>query len=271
MTDKSRTTVRSSNPMPKYCPPFVRMKHFCVAIVMLIAIAVVVLLAESSAQAAMLLADVVADYTPGVNAGDQAVFAATGTGSWRYGSTGNGDGSGLIPLEWEPGISGGIGAYEAFDANHADGAIDNVPFAIRSGSEIGTHPDLNERAVFEWTAGVGEAGLVDIVGNVRKIDTAGGSGIAFSLYVDDVALAASGVAFNDNVGVPFSESVVVSEGSIVRLVIDDGLDTVNDTSAVTMTVTLETPIPEPGTLALITLCLFGVQNFRRAKLIRRGR
>jgi hypothetical protein len=38
-----------------------------------------------------------------------------------------------------------------------------------------------------------------------------------------------------------------------------------------MTVTLETPIPEPGTLALITLCLFGVQNFRRAKLIRRGR
>jgi hypothetical protein len=40
-------------------------------------------------------------------------------------------------------------------------------------------------------------------------------------------------------------------------VIDDGNDTVNDTSAVTMTVTLETPIPEPSALILTSLCLLG--------------
>jgi hypothetical protein len=267
MTGKIRTTAGSFHPMKQYCPPFVRMKHFCVAVVMLIAIAVVDLLATSTAHAAMLLADAVADYTPGINAGDQAVFGATGTGGWRYGSTGNGDGSGLIPLEWDPGFAAGVGVYEAFDANHADGAIDNVPFAIRSVGEIHMHPDLSERAVFEWTAGIGEAGPVDIVGNVRKIDTAGGDGIAFALYVDDVLLTGSAVAANDDVGVPFCESTVIGEGSIVRLVIDDGSQTLFDTSAFTMTV--ETPVPEPNSLALMSISLLGVLHIHRARLRRR--
>jgi hypothetical protein len=83
------------------------------------------------------------------------------------------------------------------------------------------HPaDLSDVVVARWIAGPSEAGDIRIVGNVAKIDTGGGDGIRFVVFVDGASIFDQMVAFDDAVGIPFVLGpVTIAEGSTADFVV----------------------------------------------------
>jgi hypothetical protein len=215
------------------------------------------------AAAGTVLGDLVADYVPGVNAGDTVMPAASGSGQWRYlaSETLNPTdaGASLADLQWD--TTGQL--FERPGLNHTDGFSEDV---LHLGTNaIVMHPAnlSGDFVVARWIAGPGEAGEVDLVGSAAKGDPGGGDGIRFVVFVDGVSLFDEVVAFDDTVGVSFAlRSVAVDEGSTADFVVGKVGDSFFDTTFVSAVIT---PAPEPSAplLALLgAFVLWGVRGLR---------
>jgi hypothetical protein len=213
-------------------------------------------------SAGTVLADLVADYVPGVDPGDSVMPSASGSGQWRYlaSETLNptDPGAGLADLQWD--TTGQL--FERPEENHTNGFSND---ALHLATDVLVmHPaNLSDVVVARWIAGPGEAGQVDIVGNVAKGDPGGGDGIRFLVFVDGVSLFDEVVAFDDTVGVPFTlHSVAIADGSTADFVVSKIGAAFFDTTYVTAVIT---PAPEPSAplLAALGACvLWGARGLR---------
>ena len=182
-------------------------------------IALALLLAMGQAQASI-IADARDDFVAGSSEDEAATsIPATGTGTWSYlaSDTANptSDGDGLDALTWKVADS----AYMSW----AGGSSVHLQHDNLASDEIFMHPiDSHPKyVVVRWIVGAGEAGSIDISGNVRKVDPGSelkGS-VTFELFVDGSSLTSSTLAYNDTTGVAFDETVTVSVGSTVDFVI----------------------------------------------------
>lgn len=209
-----------------------RVRRICLACMLL---AVVV---PREGAAGPVLADVVADFVPGVNPGDTVMPPASGSGQWRYLASATLDptdpGAGLADLEWD--VMGEL--FERPGLDHMNGFSED---ALRLGSDVLLmHPAnvTGDVQVARWIAGPGEAGQVDIVGNVAKADPGGGDGIRFVVFVDGVPLFDQAVAFDDTVGIPIAlQGVEIAEGSTADFVVSKIGDPFFDTTSLTAVIT----------------------------------
>lgn len=227
------------------------------------------------AQGGMVLADGRADYVGGSTNGDtSAIINPTdtfGTGRWDYMGAADPVNGPFSPLEWDSGLN----LYERPGANHSDGVfaiplIGDDKFASAdepADDELLMHPSLDsigyKCAVLRWTAGAGEAGLVEISGNVRKLDSggSGSNGVDFHIYLNGVPIYAEWIASSDKVGESFCIEATIAVGSTVDFAVGPHETNVNyDSTGVKTMVTL---LPEPGTVLL--LGLGGMLLMRKAK------
>jgi hypothetical protein len=216
-------------------------------------------LIPSAGTAQVVIADVVADFVPGVDPGDIVMPPATGTGSWRYlaSQTLNPTdaGANLADLEWDTTAE----LFERPTENHTDGFSEDA-IALREDALLMHPADLSDVVVARWITGPGEAGEIDIVGNVAKGDPGGGDGIRFLVFVDGVSLFDEVVAFDDVVGVPLSlTSVPVVEGSTTDFVVSKNGSAFFDSTFMTASV-LQVPEPSAGMMgAVAAFVLFAVR------------
>ncbi len=200
---------------------------------------------------AAIIADARGDFVAGISDGDPGtLLPATGTGTWNYlaSDTANPttDGDGLDVLTWDD------SANQSYNYLTGGGSADSVDIQNinLAPDEIRMHPSTNAPsfAVVRWIAGPGEAGSINITGNVRKIDAGGGNGVTFGLFADGISLFSSTIAYNDTTGVSFDETVTVSVGSTVDFVIGSIANDSYDSIGLEATIT-----PEPATICLLAL------------------
>ena len=221
----------------------------------IVCVAVVALFWPGSTVQADMIANARDDFVAGVSAGDLGILSATGTGTWNYlaSDTVNPTLAGsLDPLTW----NGFNGYYSPFVSGSAN-AVD-LTNAITS-DEIRVHPSGQDPkyAVVRWITGVGEAGLTNITGNVRKVDAGGGDGVTFDLFVDGISVLNSTLAYNDTVGLAFNQTLTVGVGSTVDFVIGpNGWDT-HDSTGLSVAVSSVVPIPGAVLLGSIGLSFSG--------------
>jgi hypothetical protein len=151
-----------------------------------------------------------------------------------------------------------------FDTERFDGLGGFLRFAPPpSQGGIGV-PDV---LVARWVAGAGEAGLVDITGDVRGLaNNSLGAGANMLIYVDgvsvfDVIVTGEGPGSVKNFDL---SAVAINSGSTVDFVVDDlGANTFD---FIGLTATVQTnSIPEPGCIGFLALATFGVGCFTRRR------
>ena len=206
--------------------------------------------AEIAVLQAATIADARGDFVAGTNEGDPGILPATGTGTWNYlaSDTANPTDDGTLDvLTW---ALGNI-SYNELTSDGSSDAVD-LQHPNLASDEIRMHPAASSRppsfAVVRWIAGPGEAGSINITGNIRKVDAGGGSGVTFELFVDGSSLLSSTLAFNDTVGVAFNETVTVSVESTVDFVVGPNGFDAYDSTGLKATIT-----PEPATLSLLAI------------------
>ena len=204
------------------------------------AMLIATLLFGSASLSATTLADAAEDYFPGSSAGEPALFPASGTGFWSFGAAAALDGGSNVAMEWDPGAN----VYENADADHNNGTPELLPLGHFALDELRTHPTLSRVAVMEWTAGADEGGTVLVSGHVRKIDTNGGDGVAFVVYVNGQNQSNGSIAFDDNVGQSFALLTSIAGGERIRLVIDDRSNELFDLTAFQMRIVADSLFTE---------------------------
>lgn len=218
-----------------------------------VAIALACLLCPRRSEAAVLFADVKADYLRGTNPGDTSgtvnPLDTFGTGRWDYYQTdtfGAGGTGSLTLLGWDgtqnPG-SGPVGRYERAGVNHSGGNLYDFPmFAdqggfgqIGLGDEVFVHPSdtgnsgggADTKVLLRWTAGAGEDGPATIAGRVRRPSPVG-SGGQMKVFVDGTQMFDAGVLIGN--ATAFSFDTNVSVGSVVDFVFDPVSNSHNEDS-----------------------------------------
>ncbi len=172
---------------------------------------------------ATIIADARDDFVAGANEGDPGVLPATGTGTWNYlaSDTANpiDDVGGLDTLTWKIPNNSYINLTSGGSANAVDLLNPNL-----TSEEIRVHPSARDPkfAVVRWEAGSGEEGLINITGNVRKVDVGGGDDVTFQIFVNGNSIFNATLAFNNAIGVSFDHSLTVGAGATVDFVIGPG-------------------------------------------------
>ncbi len=233
----------------------------------MVCVAVVALFWFGSIAQANIIADARDDFVAGGSEGALGILSATGTGTWNYlaSDTANPtlDGNGLNTLTWNIDNS----SYRYLTSGGSMNSVDLQNPNLTS-EEIRVHPSAQDPkfAVVRWIPGVGEAGLINITGNVRKVDTGGGDGVTFDLFVDGISLFNSTLAFNDDTGVAFNETLTVGVGSTVDFVIGPGSINWDIFDSTGLNVNVVSVIPAPGAILLgsIGVGLVGWLRRRRA-------
>ena len=132
---------------------------------------------------------------------------------------------------------GGFYTYMDFDRAHPNATI----------ASAGRQP-VEHWAVRRWVSDV--AGAVDIFGELAKCSAQGGDGTIGQIYVDGQLMATRDLAFDQLTPVDYAFSANVNVGSIVDFVLlpkaTDNWDTTIFTGNIVMS-----PVPEPGTLAML--------------------
>jgi PEP-CTERM motif len=229
-------------------------------------LAVISFLISTGPASATIIADARGDFFSGVNNGDPGVLSAAGTGTWNYLASDTADPTsdpnGLNGLNWST-------LRNSYEYNPSGPFFDSVDLqsAGLASDEIRMHPNSSGSAqyvVTRWITGVGEAGLINITGNVRKVDAGGGNGVTFDLFIDGVsAFTSTTLAFNDTIGTAFNLSATVGVGSTVDFVVGAINNDSNDSTGLKVTIS---QVPEPTTLALMGLGLIGMGFNRRKRL-----
>jgi hypothetical protein len=227
----------------------------------MIVIALLLLTSMGQAQAT-LIADVRGDFVAGTNDGDPGILPATGTGTWNYLASDTTNPTLDTTLDVLPWVVLNK-SYIDFTTGGSANQID-LQSANLAADEIRMHPSASGRppsyVVARWIAGAGEAGFINITGNVRKVDAGGGSGVTFDLFVDGTSYFNWTLPYNDTLGVAFDQTVIVGVGSTVDFVVGpNGFDTY-DSTALKAAIS---PVPEPATMLLFGSGLMGLAGLRR--------
>lgn len=218
-----------------------------------------------------IIADAVGDYEAGIQPGDTVNPAATGTGNWRYlrSNTLNPYDAGNTILEdlvWD---TGSAGMFErsvhsnhtnGFDTERFDGLAGFLRFSPPPSQGNSGVPDV---LVARWISGVGEAGLVDITGDVRGMaNNSLGAGAKMIIFVDgvsvfDVLVTREGGSSVTNFDL---SAISINTGSTVDFVVDDFGANTFDFIGLRTTIR-SSSIPEPGGIGFLALTVFGVSCF----------
>ena len=155
--------------------------------------------------------------------GSNAHVAATeysnvqGNNGWRYRTWTAG--VGMFDMTWDAATSWWRGQHAYDSLWMYDGYIY-------------LHPD-DDQTMFEWTAP--HTGTVNIVGNVRKFDTAGGDGVSVSIWKNNTQVWPSNgvwqhIGYSDNTGYDHNIEVSVTQGDILSFRVAEGDTNAYDTT-----------------------------------------
>ena len=220
-----------------------------------LAIALGFALLTSMGQAqADVIADARGDFVPGINVGDLGILPATEKGTWNYLASDNATptlDSTLDVLGWNLPPFTPSDHYIFIINPSADSVSLRNPNL--TAEEILVHPSASFRppsfVVVRWIAGPGEEGLINITGNVRKLDP-GGGGVTFGLFVDGISVFNSTLAGNDTVGVAFDHTLIVGAGATVDFVVGPRGGDANDSTALKATISLDFTVQLPPDLVI---------------------
>lgn len=204
------------------------------------------------------VADLRADFVPGVAAGDQASYASAGSsGVWSHYTCTSMDpyAGSLELLQWDT-----TGLYEAATDNHFDG-FRSIGLSAPYASELLLHPgvpgiDAQPIVVsrFVFTDAI-DGGVIS--GTIRKTDTRGGDGVYAALYVDGDLIWSQNVAYNDASGPSFAFLIPsLTLGSEVSWVLGPRGSNDFDSTAVALTISCKADLNQDGLLEFSDIQLF---------------
>ena len=211
-----------------------------------------------------LLANVGGDYVPAQNGQTSAsinIVDTAGQGTWRYFGSDNinidATANEQLGVFGVVGNSGNSGYGDGLNGFNLSAVSDSRLFTSGEAplaDELSIHPADSTRPfeVLRWTAGVGEAGLVNVVGNIRN-PVIGGDGIEFYILVDGVQMF-SAVSTGNTLPMSFFDfKALVSVGSTIDFVQGRRAGFGFDESILSAFIVQAATVPEPATLTLMAL------------------
>ncbi len=172
------------------------------------------------------------------------------------------------------GNSGYGGGQNGFNLPGVSNAIlfgDGEP--TMTGQELSWHPgDVanlgptgpREFTVLRWTAGTGESGAVDLIGNIRS-PLATSDGTDFHILVDGIEVFTKNLTGADRTMTFFSISAIITPGSTVDFVLGNGPGSSNlfaDESILSAIIVAQV-VPEPTTLSCLAIASLALLRRRR--------
>lgn len=204
-------------------------------------------------------------------------FSATGTGNWSYFASDNiniGATPNEVPMTVKAIGGAGNTGWGATGTSNMPAINDGLIYSDgepRMANEVSVHPGENgnphEYAVMRWTAGTGEAGMANIVGNFRN-PVIGGDSIDFHVLVDGVSIYDYTATASTTPLTFFDLTTPVVVGSTVDFVL--GNNTAGyaaDESVIAAFISVQAAVPEPSSIVLWTMMIVGLVSsahyFRR--------
>jgi hypothetical protein len=210
-----------------------------------------------------LLANVGGDYRPAANGQTSAsinIMDTAGQGTWRYFGSDNinldataGEVLGVFGAVGNGGNSGYGGGLNGFNMSAVSDLNLFGDGEVPLDDELALHPADSTRVfeVLRWTAGAGEEGGVNVVGNIRN-PVVGGDSIEFYVLVDGATLFST-IATSSTLPMTFFDfNATVQLGSTIDFVLGRRGGFAADESVLSAFI-VQLPVPEPATLTLAFL------------------